>query len=118
MSDNGALDGLGEPGRALVESLLADLDGNGLEPDARELELLRTAGELRDRMTALEEAIAADGLRSTSPTGVVRLHPAAAELRQHAVALSRVLAGVGMTETGGKSARHVRAAEARWARHG
>jgi len=110
------LDALGPAGAEMVRGILDDLAAGGLEPDARELELLRTAGELRDRMHALEEAIAADGLRSISPTGVVRLHPGAGELRQHAAVMGRLLAGIGMVDTSGKSARHQRAASVRWAR--
>ncbi|MGY4642812.1 hypothetical protein [Cellulomonas sp. URHB0016] len=110
-------EGLGAGGRELVDSIVAQMATDNLVPDARETALLLTAGELRDRMDDLAAAIEEDGLRVVSSTGVVRLHPAAGELRQHAVALSRVLSGVAMSELGaGKSARHVRAAQTRWAR--
>jgi hypothetical protein len=110
---------LGPEGTALVDAILADLAAAHLEPDSREAALIRTAGELRDRMAALEAALKEDGLRVVSATGSVRLHPAAAELRQHAIALSRVLAGVSLVDSSGrpaKSAQQQRAAIARWSR--
>jgi len=116
MSAEHITDGLDVAGAALVSAILVDMKARKLEPDAREAELLRTAGELRDRMTILEAAIVEDGLKRLSNAGTIQLHPAAAELRQHAVALSRVLAGVALFDSsGGKSARHQRAAAARWA---
>lgn len=119
MADEGIKNGLGKPGKALVSAILADLEGAGCEPDAREAELIRTAGELRDRMALLEALIASDGLRTISATGTIRLHPAATELRQHSIAISRVLAGITLVDNSGnpvKSSRHQRAASARWAR--
>lgn len=119
MADNSITAGLGKPGKALVSAILADLQGAGCEPDAREAELIRTAGELRDRMASLEVLITTDGLRNISASGIVKLHPAAAELRQHSIAISRVLAGITLVDNSGnpvRSVRHQRAASARWAR--
>ena len=111
----GLLESLGDGGRTLVESILDDLAGQGLVPDAREVALLRTAGELRDRMDELSRLVGTDGERSVSESGIVRLHPAIAEGRQCAVALSKVLASIGMADTAGKAPRHQRAAQKRWA---
>jgi hypothetical protein len=112
--------GLGPAGVELVDKIVADMTAQRIEPDARESALLRTAGELRDRMVTLEAAIATDGLHRETRAGTIQLHPAAAELRQHAVALARVLAGIELVDMSSaptvKSARHQRAAQARWSR--
>ena len=113
--------GLGKAGRALAESILADLAAAGLEPDAREVAALQSAGLLRDREVELEAAITRDGLTLTSATGVVHMHPAVAERRQTSVALTRILSAVALANTTSdsgkvKSARHQRAAAARWAK--
>ena len=98
--------GLGKAGKALVESILADLAAAGL---------------LRDREVELETVIAGDGLTITSATGFLRVHPAVAERRQTSVALARILSGVALANTTSdsgkvKSARHMRAAASRWAK--
>ena len=113
--------GLGKAGKALVESILADLATAGLEPDAREVAALQSAGLLRDREVELEAVIAADGLTITSATGFLRVHPAVAERRQTSVALARILSAVALANTTSdsgktKSARHQRAAASRWAK--
>jgi len=113
--------GLGKAGKALAESILADLAAAGLEPDAREASAMQSAGVLRDREVELETVIARDGLTLISSTGVVRMHPAVAERRQTSVALARILSAVALADTtseGGKvkSARHQRAAASRWAK--
>jgi len=113
--------GLGKAGKALVESILADLAAAGLEPDAREVAALQSAGLLRDREVELETVIAGDGLTITSATGFLRVHPAVAERRQTSVALARILSGVALANTTSdsgkvKSARHMRAAASRWAK--
>lgn len=111
---DGLVDDLAEGGRALVVSILSQLAGDDLTPDAREVALLRAAGELRDRMDQLAALVAVDGERSVSDSGIVRLHPGIAEGRQCSIALAKVLASVGMTDNGGKSPRHQRAAHRRW----
>jgi len=110
--------GLGKAGTALVKSIVADMADALGEPDSREFELLRLAGELKDRMTDLEASIAEDGLRRETKAGTIQLHPGAAELRNHAVALAKVLSSIALVDATGapvKSARHVRAARVRWA---
>ena len=113
--------GLGKAGKALAESILADLAAAGLEPDAREASAIQSAGLLRDREVELETVIAKDGLTLISSTGVVRMHPAVAERRQTSVALTRILSAVALADTTSdsgkvKSARHQRAAAVRWAK--
>ena len=91
--------GLGKAGKALAESILADLAAAGLEPDAREVAALQSAGLLRDREVELEAVIAADGLTITSATGFLLVHPAVAERRHTSVALARILSGVALANT-------------------
>lgn len=111
--------GLGPAGTELVSKIIKEMAVDKIMPDSREAALLRTAGELRDRMADLEAAIAEDGLRRETKAGTIQLHPAAGELRQHSVALARVLGGISLADTHTpKSARHQRAAAVRWAREG
>lgn len=106
-------------GQVLIAAVVAQMAEDGLEPDARDTSLLATSGRLADRMAALDVLIEADGERSTSETGIVRLHPGIAEYRQHAIALSKVLTAVALVETNGakKDPDKVRAAETRWRAH-
>ena len=114
-----ARDGYGPAGRELVAAIEAQLATDGLEPDARDRQLLDVAARLVDRMEMLQAMVAADGERTISATGVVRLHPAIGELRQHSIAVSKTLAAVALAETSGarKDPDKVRAAETRWRAH-
>lgn len=109
---------LGPSGRALVGALAAEL-GDEHEYDARESELIDLAARLADRLAALEDMIAADGLRLVSATGVVKVHPAASEHRQTAIALAKVLDTVKLPDEAAsgsspRSVRKSRAAHRRW----
>jgi len=102
-------------GAVLVASIRAEMDVEDVDPTATEEALLRLAHELADRIDNLERIIAADGEMLTSPTGVVRMHPAAIEHRQLAIALTRVLGGVVIGDSSaGKNPTKQRAARARW----
>lgn len=106
----------GSPGAALVARIRAEMAEEGLEPDARESELLTLAEDLQDRVHELEAAIAEAGLTSTSKGGLVRLHPAVAEARQTRAALARVLAGIQMRDEVKNPAKQ-KAADTRWRSH-
>ena len=106
----------GSPGAALVARIRAEMAEEGLEPDARETELLDLAADLADRVVELEAAIAADGLTAKSKGGVVRLHPAVVEARQTRAALARVLAGIQMRDEVKNPAKQ-KAADTRWRSH-
>jgi len=90
-------------GQVLIAAVVAQMAEDGLEPDARDTSLLATSGRLADRMAALDVLIEADGERSTSETGIVRLHPGIAEYRQH----DRTLQGA----DGGRAGRDQRRQE-------
>ena len=103
-------------GAALVARIRAEMAEEGLEPDARETEMLVLAADLQDRVHELEASIAEGGLTSTSKGGMVRLHPAVPEVRQTRAALARVLAGIQMSE-GVKNPAKQKAADTRWRSH-
>lgn len=103
-------------GAALVARIRAEMAEEGLEPDARESELLVLAADLQDRVHELEAAIDEAGLTSTSKGGLVRLHPAVAEARQTRAALARVLAGIQMRDEVKNPAKQ-KAADTRWRSH-
>lgn len=104
-------------GAALVASIRAEMDALEVDPTATEEALLRLTQELANRIDKLEGVIAEQGEILTSPTGVVRMHPAAVEHRQLALALSRVLGGIVIGDSSaGKNPVKQRAANARWDR--
>jgi hypothetical protein len=105
------------PGAVMVAAIVAEMSEVGCVPSAPELVLLEVGCKLVDRMSTLEEVVAGDGLMLTSPTGVLRVHPAAVEHRQLAASLARVLAGIVIGDSsGGKNPVKQRAARARWDR--
>jgi hypothetical protein len=81
-------------GAEVVARIVAEMKTVGLEPDGRELELLRLAADLEDRRVALEAAIARGGLSHKTLDGPVLINPMVAESRQTPLALSRTLSGV------------------------
>lgn len=102
-------------GEALVSSLLAEMDANGVEPDSKDEALLESARRLRDRLSELEDAIAEEGAMLTSPSGIRRLNPAVVEARQHELALASVLARVQLTVEAPINRAKQKAAQSRWA---
>lgn len=58
--------------------------------------------------------VAADGERTVSDSGMVRLHPGIAEIRQHAVALAAVLGRISLDDVSGKDPVKQRAARSRY----
>lgn len=106
------------PGQVMVAAILAEMAEVGCEPDAKENTLLDTARKLLDRLDALEAIVARDGLMLTSPSGVVKVHPAAVEHRQLAANLARVLGNVVIGDSSaGKSPVKQKAAQTRWRSH-
>jgi hypothetical protein len=96
------------------------MDAQDCDPTAAEEELLRLAHELTDRLDTLERIVATDGEMLTSPSGVVRIHPAAVEHRQLALVIARVLGGVVVGDSAGAGSKNPvkqRAAAVRWANH-
>jgi hypothetical protein len=107
------------PGAAMVAAIVAEMGAVGCEPNATEQVLLEVARKLVDRMNTLEQVVSGDGLMLTSPTGVLRVHPAAVEHRQLAASLARVLGGIVIGDSSSgvpKNPAKVRAAQARWSR--
>lgn len=105
-------------GRGLWRDLMAKY-----EFDEHEVPVLLESCRAVDRIDALEEAIARDGLMISGSTGQSVLHPAVAELRQQQAALARLLTQLNLdaAEGGVAMSRQVSsaaqaAANARWAR--
>jgi hypothetical protein len=104
-------------GKRLVQSIIDDMAARGLEPDCREQAALGIAEGLADKLEALDQAIAADGVSVTLKSGRPVVHRAIAEARQIALALDKVLQGVAMDEgVPVNRAKHA-AAQARWRAH-
>lgn len=85
--------GLGEAGRELWRSVLADV-AEGWRLDARDLALLEAACRAADRVQVLEDAVDADGLMVSGSTGQEVLHPAVSEARMQRQLMTALLAKV------------------------
>ena len=110
--------GLGPAGRKLWNDLAGAFD---LED--HELPMLAAAARQADDISALEKAIARDGVTVEGSAGQPRLNGAVSEVRQGRLALAKILGSVAWpTEDGAAlttTQRKARdAARARWARHG
>ena len=104
-------------GQRLTADLLADLEQQDLEPDARENELLARAATAADRIAELEAVVSREGSTFTDKNGVVRPSPLLAEIRCQDGILMQALRGIKMEHTttaAGKSAAHSRAGQASW----
>jgi hypothetical protein len=104
-------------GDKLVAAILADLEAEGLEPDARESALLERARQAANKIEALEAAVAASGLTYLdAKAGCVRPSPILAEIRSTTLVLARCLNGVQMdSERQGKDPVKSKAGQASWA---
>jgi hypothetical protein len=105
------------PGKALVGRIIADMGARGLEPDAKETELLRLAEGLADQLEALRQSVAAEGYCSTLESGRIVANPAAALINTTSLALAKVLAQVQMGDQPPVDLVKQRASKARWRQH-
>ena len=104
-------------GQRLTGAILADLEMQDLEPDAREVELLARAAAAADRIEALEAIVAADGETYRNKAGVVCPSPLLQEIRAQDQILLQALRGIKMEPAktaGGKDAVKARAGQASW----
>ena len=85
-------------GAELVARIVDDMHAHGLEPDAKEQELLALAEGLADRLAELEETIELEGLSVMLSSGRTVMNPAVSESRQTRTALATVLGRVSMVE--------------------
>jgi hypothetical protein len=101
-------------GQELVSRIVDDMAARGLEPDAKEHELLAIAAGLADQIEALTEDVRREGYSSRLKSGRIVIHPAVAEIRAASTALSKVIEGVEMGEGIPLNRTKQRAAQARW----
>jgi phage terminase small subunit len=111
--------GLGESGRVLWRSVIADVPADW-ELDARDLAVLEAACRQADDVAALEAAVARDGVVGVGAAGQPRLNAAVAETRQARLALARLVGQIDLPDERGQpqtaaSIRARRAANTRWA---
>lgn len=104
-------------GQDLVARVLAEMHAHGLEPDAKEQELLALAEGLADRLAELESDIEADGRTMVLNNGRVVMNPAVAESRMTRTSLATVLTKISMTEAPAKDPVKQAASQARWRAH-
>ncbi len=104
-------------GQRLTGSILADLEIQDLEPDAREVELLARAATAADRIEALDAIVAAEGATFVNKAGVRCPSPLLAEIRLQDSVLMQALRGIKMdppTAAAGENAAKSRAGQASW----
>jgi hypothetical protein len=104
-------------GQELVDRITAEMHAHGLEPDAKEAELLALAEGLADRLAELEASIEEDGLSLLLTNGAIRMNPAVAESRMTRTSLATVLTKISMTEAPAKNPAKQAAAQKRWLQH-
>ena len=104
-------------GADLVARITAEMRGNGLEPDAKETELLAVAEGLQDRLAELEEDIEVDGRSMVLTSGRVVMNPAVAESRMTRTSLATVLTKISMSEDRAKDPAKQAASRTRWREH-
>ena len=105
------------PGKALVARIIADMGARGLEPDAKERELLALAEGLADQLDGLRQAVATEGYSTTLETGRIVANPAVGLINSTSLALKNVLAAVNMTDQPPINLVKQRASKARWRAH-
>lgn len=97
---------------------MAFLDGEKIDPDEVELEMLGRAAAAADHIEALEAVVAKTGRTFTDKDGMVRPSPLLQEIRaQNAIviqALSKIEMFVPEVTESGKKAQQQRAGQASW----
>ena len=105
-------------GQALKARILHYLDGEKLEPDECELEMLDRAAAAADRIAELEAIVAVKGSTFVDKNGLTRPTPLLAEIRAQDAVLARALSHVGMfvpeKSASGKQVAKQRAGQASW----
>lgn len=104
-------------GRELVQRIVEDMQARGLEPDAKETELLALAEGLADRLADLEDSVAVEGLSVVLNSGRIVMNPAVSESRMTRTSLATVLGRISMEEGHTKDPAKVKAAQKRWQQH-
>ena len=85
-------------GKRLVARIVNDMAANGLEPDAKERELLALAEGLVDQLDGLRKAVAAEGPTTVLESGRVVINAAVPAINTTSLALAKVLAQVQMSD--------------------
>ena len=104
-------------GQQLSSAILADLEMQDLEPDARETALLARAATAADRIAELEVLVAAEGTTFVNKAGVRCPSPLLSEIRLQDQLLMSCLKAIKMEPAktaAGKSAAHSKAGQASW----
>ena len=106
-------------GKALIERIVGDMAARGLQPDAKERELLTLAETLAHELDGLRTSVKQHGYSTTLESGQRWrvANPAIAQINQTSLALAKVLAQVNMTDEPPVNRVKQRASQARWRAH-
>lgn len=104
-----------QAGPELVAAIMADVAAEGLELDAREVDLLQRAGRAADVVASLETILSKCGRTFTDKDGVVRPSPLLAEIRQQTLIITRCLGGIALESGKLVDPAKSRAGKASWA---
>jgi hypothetical protein len=101
----------------MIRRIVADMASRGLEPDAKECELLDLAEGLADQLVALRRNVKAHGVSTTLESGRIVANPSVAQINTTTLALAKVLTQINMDETPAINRTKQAAAQARWRSH-
>lgn len=104
-------------GKAMIGRIVADMAARGLQPDAKERELLTLAEGLADQLDGLRRSVKAQGYSTTLESGRIVANPAVAQINTTSLALAKVLAQINMDIAPAVNRTKQRASQARWRAH-
>lgn len=85
-----------DSGKAMIERIVADMAGRGVQPDAKEAELLGVASGLADQLVLLRQDVKKNGTSTKLTTGRIVMNPAVAAITSTSAELSKILQQVSM----------------------
>lgn len=104
-------------GRGMVRRIVADMEARGLQPNARETELLAVASGLADQLALLRQDVKQNGTSSRLESGRIVMNPAVAAITSTSAELAKVLSQIQMDVGQPVNRAKQKAAQARWAPH-
>lgn len=90
--------GLAKTGAALWRSIAGQMHADGLQPDARERELLEAACRERDMLAGIEEALTGEPRTVRGAQGQIVAHPLLGEARRSRQSIAGLLKAIGLED--------------------
>jgi hypothetical protein len=106
-----------DSGKAMIQRIVADMAARGMEPDAKETELLGVAAGLADQLVLLNKDVRRNGTSAKLESGRIVMNPAVAAITKTSAELAKVLGQIKMDLGQPVNRVKQKAAQARWAAH-